>query len=128
MAGTRLVDNWSNNAIPEDWKWRWLLPIPKVPDPTLSQLRPICLLEVLRKLWSKIFVQRINDFMQQEAILHPGQHSGKGKGTDSAVLEFAAILETAKELRIRDFSPKQASKNSMGQTIRSTATVKSMIP
>ena len=98
-----LVENWSNNAIPEEWKWRWLLPLPKVPDPSLSQLRPICLLEVLRKLWSKIFVQRINEFMHQEAILHPGQHSGKGKGTDSAVLEFAAILETAKELNTELF-------------------------
>ena len=98
-----LVENWSNNNIPDDWKWRWLLPIPKVPNPTLSQLRPICLLEVLRKLWSKLFIQRITDFMQKEQILHPGQHSGKGKGTDSAVLEFAAILETAKELNTELF-------------------------
>ena len=68
-------------------------------DPTVSQLRPLCLLEVLRKLWSKIFVQRIADFVSQQQIFHQGQHSGKGKGTESAVLEFAAGLETAKELK-----------------------------
>ena len=98
-----LVENWTDKHIPDDWKWRWLLPIPKAPNPTLSQLRPICLLEVLRKLWSKIFIQRITNFMHKEQVLHPGQHSGKGKGTDSAVLEFAAVLETAKELKTELF-------------------------
>ena len=98
-----LVENWTAKEIPDDWKWRWLLPIPKVPNPSLAQLRPLCLLEVLRKLWSKIFIQRITSYVQQEKILHPGQHSGKGKGTDSAVLEFVATLETAKELKSQLF-------------------------
>ena len=37
--------------------------------------------------------------MHKEQVLREGQHAGRGKGTDSAVLEFAAALETAKENR-----------------------------
>ena len=94
-----LCATWTQKEIPEAWKWRWLQPIPKAPDPTVTQLRPLCLLEVLRKLWSKIFVKRIANYVDQHQILHRGQHSGKGKGTESAVLEFAATLETAKEFK-----------------------------
>ena len=93
-----LASNWVTKEIPDDWKWRWLLPIPKVEDPTLKQLRPLSLMEVLRKLWSKLFVRRITDHLHESGCMNPNQHGGKGKGTDSAVLEFLATLETAKEL------------------------------
>ena len=92
-----LVEAWEKKETPEAWKWKWLLPIPKQENPDLSQLRPICLLEALRKLWSRIFVQRIANFLHAQKILHQGQFSGRGGGTDAAVLEFAAALETAKE-------------------------------
>ena len=94
-----LVEAWDSKHIPQSWKWRWLLPIPKVEDPTPCQLRPLGLLEILRKLWSSIFVQRISDHIHKHNLLHRGQHSGKGRGTESAVLELAASLETAKEFR-----------------------------
>jgi hypothetical protein len=94
-----LTESWETNSIPDSWKWRWLLPIPKVIDPLPTQLRPLCLLEVLRKLWSSLFVSKISMYMHKEQVLHSGQHAGKGKGTDSAVLEFASSLETAKENR-----------------------------
>ena len=93
-----LAANWTTKEIPDDWKWRWLLPIPKAEDPTLKQLRPLSLMEVLRKLWSKLFVRRITDHLYTSGCMNPNQHGGKGKGTDSAVLEFLATLETAKEL------------------------------
>ena len=35
--------------------------------------------------------------------MHPGQHCGIGRGTETGVLEFAATLETAKELRTEVF-------------------------
>ena len=92
-----LVQAWDDKTTPESWKWRWIHPIPKQADPDLTQLRPICLLECLRKLWSRIFVQRIANFLQEQKVLHKGQFSGKGGGTDAAVMEFAAALETAKE-------------------------------
>jgi hypothetical protein len=94
-----LVEVWDAKHIPRSWKWRWLLPIPKVEDPSPEQLRPLGLLEILRKLWSSIFVQRISAHIHKHNQLHRGQHSGKGKGTESAVIELAASLETAKEFR-----------------------------
>ena len=42
-----LCEAWTRKEIPESWRWRWLLPLPKVPDPEITQLRPLCLLEVL---------------------------------------------------------------------------------
>ena len=51
-----LAQLWENKTIPEDWKWKWMNPIPKAVDPTINELRPLCLIEVMRKLWSVIFV------------------------------------------------------------------------
>ena len=61
------------------------------------------LTEVLRKLWSKLFVRRITDYLHEAGCMNQHQHGGKGKGTDSAVLEFLATLETAKEYKTELF-------------------------
>jgi hypothetical protein len=60
-------------------------------------------LEVIRKIWSVIFVNRINDFHFNQNISHQGQHCGRGKGTTTAVHEFIAAVETAKELKTELF-------------------------
>jgi hypothetical protein len=40
-----LVQMWTNKHIPEWWRWRWLIPIPKKPaTPTIDELRPIMLI------------------------------------------------------------------------------------
>ena len=44
-------DLWITKSVPVEWTRRWVHLIPKAPDPTLDELRPICLLEVTRKLW-----------------------------------------------------------------------------
>lgn len=93
------TDDPGGRTIPSSWRWRWLVPIPKTDDPTLEQLRPLCLLEVLRKSWSAVFIQRIITFLSTQHALNPGQHCQRGKGTDTGVLELIAILETAKAQR-----------------------------
>ena len=45
-----LRDKFVKKEIPEGWGDCLLAPIPKVPDPTLSDLRPLMLFEVLRKI------------------------------------------------------------------------------
>ena len=50
LAYDLLVKMWGLNHVPDWWKFHWLAPIPKDPlTPTVVELRPIILLEVLRK-------------------------------------------------------------------------------
>lgn len=98
-----LATLWNDKTIIDSWKWKWLNPIPKNPDPSISELRPLCLIEVIRKVWSVIFVRRITSFLHKSDITHKGQHCGVGKGTETGVIEFAATLETAKELKTEVF-------------------------
>jgi hypothetical protein len=95
-----LIEMWKSHTVPDYWKWRWLAPIPKTEDPSLTDLRPIVLIESLRKVWASIFVRRIRTYWDDTGILHPGQHGYlRGKGTDTAVVEVLNALETAKEYK-----------------------------
>lgn len=48
-------------------------------EPELADLRPLCLLEALRKLWTRVFVTR----MAVSNGMEPGQHCDRVKGTNS---------------------------------------------
>ena len=45
-----LATMWTHQHPPEAWKWKWLVPIPKGTSEKISDMRPIMLMEVLRKL------------------------------------------------------------------------------
>jgi hypothetical protein len=46
---------WPTQHIPDFWKQRWLVPLPKTTElSNIEDLRPICLLEIFRKLWTSI--------------------------------------------------------------------------
>jgi hypothetical protein len=93
-----LLEMWATHTVPDYWKWRWLAPIPKTDNPTLDDLRPIVLIESLRKVWASLFVRRIRDRWDTTGVLHPGQHGYlRGKGTDTAVVEVLNGLEAVKE-------------------------------
>ena len=48
-----MLQQWTNKAMPEFMEWRWLCPIPKkMGDIRREDLRPLSLVEVLRKSWS----------------------------------------------------------------------------
>ena len=57
-----LREFWIRKKVPEGWGDRMLAPIPKVPDPTLSELRPLMLFEVLRKIWTGMIMSKIRKF------------------------------------------------------------------
>ena len=90
---------WQARAVPIEWTRRWVHLIPKVDNPSLDQLRPICLLEVIRKLWVGLIVDTISDYIYSGEVLTPGQQSGKHRGTDAGSAELSATLETAKRNR-----------------------------
>ena len=43
--------------------------MPKVPDPQLTQLRPLMLIEVLRKVWSGFAVNEVWSFLEKHQLL-----------------------------------------------------------
>jgi hypothetical protein len=95
-----LVSCWEEGVIPDYWKWRWLVPIPKKEDPELHELRPLMLLEALRKVWVSTISDKIKWHWGSHPTMDSAQHGFiKGRGTDSALLTTLNILETAKEWR-----------------------------
>ena len=102
-AHAALVAQWNEKHIPEWWRWKWLAPLPKTKDtlPSLADLRPLCLLEALRKVWTKIVLARITSVWSEHAMLHESQHgSVHGRGTASASLQHINDMEEAVELGV----------------------------
>ena len=65
---------------------------------SLDEMRPLLLLEVLRKVWAGIFRARMVAFLERNNLLHPSQHGAmRGCGTDTAAPIFVNAIETAKE-------------------------------
>ena len=92
-----LCNLWRSGHIPDWWRHKWLVPIPKkVANPTPADLRPIVLLEVLRKTWTSLLTGTIMDVLQKSGCLCPSQHAfQRRKGTDSASLQLINMLEEA---------------------------------
>ena len=90
---------WPTQHIPEFWKQRWLVPLPKTTELSNTEdLRPICLLENFCKLWTSILTHRIRGAWETHGMLDPSQHGFRAKhGTDSASLLLVDALEHAKE-------------------------------
>ena len=93
-----LSDMWPSRHIPNWWKNRWLVPLAKPGLPQTPQnLRPICLVEVLRKLWMSITINRIKAVWEKHGVLDESQHGFRGeRGTDSALLSIINELEKAR--------------------------------
>jgi len=93
-----LSDMWPSRHIPNWWKNRWLVPLAKPGLPQTPQnLRPICLVEVLRKLWMSITINRIKAVWEKHGVLDESQHGFRGeRGTDSALLSIINELEQAR--------------------------------
>ena len=51
---------WVNKKVPEHHKWRWLLPIPKITSPELTDLRPLSLVKVTQKLWASLLMSKVS--------------------------------------------------------------------
>ena len=80
-------------------QWGWLCPKPKDPENgiTLDGLRPLMLLEVLRKIWVWIIVRKIIRCWETHQALTPSQHGfRRGHGTDSALLVHLNCIEHAR--------------------------------
>jgi len=94
-----LVQFWESKTSPEFWNWRWICPKPKVTENVqLSDLRPLVLVEVTRKLWVSITTNRIKALWDKSDLLQHTQHAYRSKhGTDSALIQIINAFEQARE-------------------------------
>ena len=102
-----LVELWGQPATPPWLQWGWLCPKPKDPaaEVTLDGLRPLILLEVIRKLWVGIIITRITRAWERHGILSDAQHGFRsGRSTDTALLQFINAREHAEEALIPLYS------------------------
>ena len=64
--------------IPKGWGDSLLAPIPKVPDPTLEDLRPLMLFEVLRKIWTGLIMEKLRTYWVKWGLINENQHGFMG--------------------------------------------------
>ena len=90
-----LIPSWGTKQLPEWWKWRKLRLKLKDDKPITPQnLRPIVLVEVLRKIWIGLIILKINQVWQKHDILNSAQHGFRPKrGTDTALLQLQSHFE-----------------------------------
>ena len=88
---------WLDTTTPTYWKWRWLVPIPKAATPTLQELRPLSLLEALRKIWFSVTVHRVQRFWERGG-LRTEQHGFRRRhSTEEPILDMVNALETSSD-------------------------------
>ena len=89
--------------------------IPKTDDaPTLADMRPIMLLEVLRKEWLSIISERQEAIMRANGLLNKAQKGGLPRsGTEDVIMPIKNAIEDAwfraKELHIIGFDKEKLS-------------------
>eukprot|EP01042_Synura_sphagnicola_P004883 gene4884-biopygen5221 len=69
MAYKILSGFWSHKTLASHFKWRWLVPIPKPSATTITDFRPIMLMDVLRKLWTSLVVARLVSTLLNHKLL-----------------------------------------------------------
>ena len=79
---------WEEKSIPEHWRWRWLAPIPKVPDPSITDLRPLTLNDALRNVWVGLLINKIQTQWSKIGFI---------RGTDTALIQTINAIVTARE-------------------------------
>ena len=100
-----LEDLWIDKVTPDDWRWRWLVPLPKTNNPTASQLRPLMLIDVLRKIITGFLTRKITNFWHKHKILSTCSHAFVGgQGTHTAELQLLNTMETCKEWRSKFYA------------------------
>ena len=94
-----LVKQWNSSTMPEFMKWRWLCPIPKRQgDVRMTDLRPLSLVEVLRKSWSSHVIWKMRGLWERHGMLDDSQSAYReGRGTENSLLQVINGLEEAQE-------------------------------
>ena len=88
----------SSDHTPEYWKRKWLVPMPKTPDPSPKDLRPLMLVETLRKVWCGFAVTKVWKFLEERHLLESTQFAYRKKHEAGiAQLQLTNAIEEAAE-------------------------------
>ena len=91
-----MVGFWTHHGLAKEWQWRWLVPLLKTGGSTIDDLRPIMLLDVLRKIWTTLVMGSITSVLLKHKVLRATQHAYlPQRGTDSANIQVINTLEAA---------------------------------
>ena len=69
-----LIEAWKTRTPIEGWGDRWLVPIPKISDPSLKDLRPLMLVDVIRKIWVGLLMNKIRQAWNKWNMFDESQH------------------------------------------------------
>jgi len=93
---------WKERRQTDFFKFKWLVPLSKLKEdgtPTLLQLRPIMLIETLRKLWVQLLIKRIRRTLEIQGALSNSQFGFRAKrSTTQPLLQFSSALEQVAEI------------------------------
>jgi hypothetical protein len=95
-----LQEFWTASSIPNQWRKVLLILIQKKADrpAMMGNFRPIGLLEVLRKVWTKMVTRRILPLLETHSVLQPNQCAFlPGRGTTSELIHLINVLEEVAE-------------------------------
>jgi hypothetical protein len=93
-----LQEFWTASTTPDQWQRVLLILIQKKADRFASNFRPIGLLEVLRKVWTKMVTRRILPLLEPHLVLHPNQFAFlPGRGTSIELIQLINVLEEVVE-------------------------------
>ena len=89
---------WQGDNMGAWWSTKLLFPIPKDSNPTLATLRPIMLLEPLRKVWMRTVIKKISQSWERHHILSPAQYGFRpNRNTAQAIIQVVNAMEEAEE-------------------------------
>jgi hypothetical protein len=96
-----LTTLWESKTIPEHFKWRYQCLKPKTTDayPAADELRPLTLLDSLRKTWERLILNIIQKTCMKHGSYQSNQHCRPQNGTDVALLTLRATLEKAQNVK-----------------------------
>ena len=93
-----LCELWNSPTMGDWWSTKLLYPIPKDAAPTLSTLRPIMLLESLRKVWMRVIIRKISSSLERCGVLSSAQYGFRPhRNTGQAILQVINAMEEAEE-------------------------------
>jgi hypothetical protein len=90
---------WSTKRFPTWMRFKHLVPLPKIDTDVLNveQIRPIMLIEILRKLWLRPMVNRIRSTWQEQGVLVATQYGFLSERSCAhAIMQLINVLEQAK--------------------------------
>ena len=97
----------------EEWGAEFLQIIPKSKEASLNDLRPLMLVELMRKIWVGLIMKEIAIFWEKYELIDKSQHAYlRGRGTHTVLPLLLNCLEAARDyktnLYISSFDMKQA--------------------